>query len=160
MFLNCGVGEVSWESPLDCKEIKPVNLKGNQFWIFIGRTDTEAEIPILWPPDAKSWLIRKDPDAGKDWRQGEKRAAEDEMVGHEFEQTLGDSEGQGSLACCSPWGHKELDTTERLNNNNNNNISSWLLGNGPSSMKSNIYVQFPYWPNCFQIISWIRGQVK
>ena len=99
------------ESPLDCKEIKPVNSKGNQPWIFIGRTDSKAEAPILWPPDAKNWLIRKDSDAGKDWRQEEKGATEDEMVGwhrrlngHEFDQTLGDSEGQGSLACCSPWG--------------------------------------------------------
>ena len=102
--------EKTLESPLDCKEIKPVNPKGNQPWIFIGRTDAEA--PILWSPDSKNQLIGKDPDAGKDWRQKEKGAAEDEMVGwhhrlsgHEFEQTLGDSEGQGSLACCSPWGH-------------------------------------------------------
>ena len=105
------------ESPLDSK-IKPVTLKGNQPWIFTGRTDAEAEAPTLWPPDAKSQLIGKDPDAGKDWRQEEKGAAEDEMVGwhhwlngHEFEQTPGDTEGQGSLACCSPWGHKQLDTT-------------------------------------------------
>ena len=88
------------ESPLDCKEIKLVNSKGNQSWIFPGRTDTEAEAPILWPPDAKSWLIGKDPDAGKDWRQKEKAAVEDEMVGwdhqlnrHEFEETPGDSDG-------------------------------------------------------------------
>ena len=79
-FWTCGVGEDSWES-LDCKEIKPVNPKGNQSWIFIGRTDAEAEAPILWPPDAKSWLIRKDPDARKDWRQEEQRRTEDEMVG-------------------------------------------------------------------------------
>ena len=106
------------ESPLDCKEIKPVNPKGNQTWIFIGRTDAEAQTPILWPPDAKSWLIGKDPDAGKDWRQTERGMTEDEMVGwhhwpkgHEIEQALGDSEGQGGLASCSPWGHKESDTT-------------------------------------------------
>ena len=105
---------------LDCKEIKPVNPKGNQSWIFIGRTD--AETPILWPPDAKSWLIWKDPDAGKDWRQEEKGMTEDEMVGWrhqlngcEFEQAPGVGDGQGGLVCCSPWGHKELDTTERLN---------------------------------------------
>ena len=92
------------ESPLDCKEIKPVNSKGNQSWIFIGRTDAEAEGPILWPPDAKNWLIGKNPDAGKDWRQEEKGTTEDEMVGwhpqlngHEFEPALGDGEGQGSL---------------------------------------------------------------
>ena len=108
-------------SPLDYKEMKPVHSKGNQSWIFIGRTDAEAETLILWPPDVKNWLIRKDPDAGKHWRQ-KKRRTEDEMVGchhwldgHEFEQPPGVGEGQGSLACCSPWGHKESDTTERLN---------------------------------------------
>ena len=97
------------ESPLDCK-IKLVTPKGNQPWIFIGKTDAEAEAPILWLPDVKSWLIRKDPDAGKGWRQEKKGMTEDEMVGwhhwlneHEFEQTLGDSEGQRSLACCSLW---------------------------------------------------------
>ena len=121
MLLNCGVGENSWEC-LDCKEIQSVHLKGNQSWIFIGRTDPEAEAPILWPPDAKNWLTGKDPDAGKDWRQEEKGMTEDEMVGwqhwlngHEFEQTLGDSEGQGDLVCCSPRGCRELDTTEQLN---------------------------------------------
>ena len=98
--------EKTLESPLDCKEIKPVNRKGNRPWIFIGRTDVEAETPILWPPDAKSQLIGKDPDAEKDWGQEEKGMMEDEMVGwhhwlngHDFEQTQGDSEGQGSLAC-------------------------------------------------------------
>ena len=110
------------ESPLDCKEIQPVHPKGNQSWIFIGRTDAEAETPILWPPEAKNWLIWKDPDAGKDWRQEEKGMTEDETVGwnywlygHEFEQALGVGDGQGSLSCCSPWDHKESDTTERLN---------------------------------------------
>ena len=110
------------DSPSDCKEIKPVNLKGNQPWIFTGRTDAEVEAPVLWPPDAKSRLIGKDPDAGIDWGQEEKGATEDEMVGwchwlngHEFEQTQGDSEGQGSLAWCSSWGCKESDTTEWLN---------------------------------------------
>ena len=111
--------EKNLESPSDSKEIKPVHPKGNQPWIFIGRTDAEA--PILWPPDMKSWLIGKDPDAGKDWGQEEKGMTEDKMVGHwldghEFEQTLGDSEGQGGLACCSPGGHKESNMTERLNN--------------------------------------------
>jgi len=107
--------EKTLESPLDCKEIKPVNPKGNQSWIFIGRTDAEAKAPILWPPDAKSWLTGKDPDTGKDWGQ-EKETTKDEMVGwyhrlngHEFEQTPGDGEGQGSLAYCSPWGRKESD---------------------------------------------------
>ena len=114
--------EKTLENPLDCKEIQLVHPKGNQSWIFIGRTDAEAETPILWPPDAKNRLIWKDPDAGKDWRQEEKGTTEDEMVGwhhrlkgHEFEQAPGAGDGQGSLVCCSPWGHKESDTTEQLN---------------------------------------------
>ena len=101
--------EKTLESPLNCKKIKPVNPRGNQLWIFMGRTDVEAETPILWPPDAESQLTGKDSAAGRDWRQQDKRMTEDEMVrwhhrhkGQEFEQTLGDSEGQGSLACCSP----------------------------------------------------------
>ena len=105
--------EKTLESPLDCKEIQPVHPKGNESWIFIGRTDAEAEIPVRWPPDAKNWLIGKDPDAGKDWRQEEKGMTEDEMVGwhhqldgHEFEQALGVGDGQGSLVCCSPCGTK------------------------------------------------------
>ena len=113
------------ESPLDSKEIKLVNPKGNQSWIFIARIDAGAETPILWPPDGNSQLTGKDHDAGEDWKQEEKGTTEDEMAGwhhrldgHEFEQTLRDSEGQGSLACCSPWGHKESDTNELLNNNN------------------------------------------
>ena len=117
------VFEKTLESPLDCKEIQPVHSKGDQSWIFIGRTDAEAETPILWPPDAKSWLIGKDPDDGKDWRQEKKGMTEDEMVewhhwlnGHEFEQTPGVGDGQGSLACCSPRGCKESDMTEQLNN--------------------------------------------
>ena len=102
------------ESPLDCKEIKPVNLKENQSWIFIGRTDAEVEKPIFWPPNVKNWLIGKDPDARKDWRQEEKGTTEDEMVGwhhwlngHELEQAPGVDDGQKSLSCCSPWGRKE-----------------------------------------------------
>ena len=112
--------EKTLESHLDCKENQPVNPKGNWFWIFIGKTDAETEAPILWPPDAKNWLIWKDPDAGKDWKQEEKGTAE--MVGwhhwlneHESEQTLGVDDGQGGLACCSPWGCKESDMTEWLN---------------------------------------------
>ena len=108
--------EKTLESSFDCKEIKSASPKGNQPWIFIGRTHAETEALILWPTDAKNWLIGKDPDAGKDWRQEEKGMTEDEMVGwhhwlggHELEQTLQDSEGQGSLVCCSPWGHKESD---------------------------------------------------
>ena len=110
--------EKTLESPLDYKEIKPVKPKRDQSWIFIERTDAEAEALILWPPDGKSWLIWKDPDAGKDWRQTKKVKAVDEMVrqhhqlnGHESEQTLGDGGGQRNLACCSPLGCKELDTT-------------------------------------------------
>ena len=116
--------EKTLESTLESKEIKPVNPKGSQSWIFIGRTDAEAEYPILWPPDVKNWLIGKDPDAGKAWRQ-EKRLKKDKMVGwyhrldgHEFEQAPGDDEGQGSLVWCRTWGHKELDTTDWLNNSN------------------------------------------
>ena len=114
--------EKTLESPLDGKEIQPVHPKGDQSWVFIRRTDVEAETPILWPPDAKDWLTGKEPDAGKDWHQEEKGSREDEMVGwhhwldgHEFEQVLGVDDGQGNLACYSLWGHKELDTTERLN---------------------------------------------
>ena len=110
------------ESPLDCKEIKPVNPKRNQSQILIERTDAEAETLILWPTDAKNWLIGKDPGAGKDWRQEKKGMTEDKMVGwyhwlnaHEFEQAPGVGDGLGSLEHCSPWGHKESDTTERLN---------------------------------------------
>ena len=130
--------EKTLESPLDCKEIQPVNPKGNQSWVFIGRTDAEAEAPILWPPDVKSWLIGKDPDAGKDWRQEEKGITEDEMVGwhhwlngHEFEQTPGNS-GQESLVCCSRWNCKELDMTLWLNNNNSKErrVSSLLWRSG------------------------------
>ena len=110
--------EKTLESPLDLKEMKPLNPKGNQPWLFIERTDAEAEAPILWPPDAKSWHTGKDSDAGKDWGQEEKGTTEDKTVGwhhwlneHESEQTPGDSEGQGSLGCCSPWGSRELDMT-------------------------------------------------
>ena len=121
MLLNCGVGEDSWES-LGQKEIQPVYPKGDQSWMFFGRTDVEAETPILWPPDVKSWLNGKDPDAGKDWRQEEKGTTEDEMVGwhHRFDGhgsgwTLGVGDGQGGLVCCGSWGCKESYMTERLN---------------------------------------------
>ena len=118
----CGVLEKTLESPLDCKEIQPVHPKGNQSWIFTEKTDAEAEALILWPCYAKNWLIRKDLDAGKDWRQEEKGMTEDEMVGwhhwlneHEFEQAQGVGYGQGSPACCRPWGYKESDITEQPN---------------------------------------------
>ena len=121
MLLNCGVGKDS-ESPLDCKEIQPVHPKGDQSWVFIGRTDVEAETPILWPSDAESWLIWKDPDVGKCWGQEEKGTTEDEMAGwhhlldgHEFEWTPGVGDEQGGLAYCDSWGRKESDTTEWLN---------------------------------------------
>ena len=114
--------EKTLESPLDCKEIKPLNPRGNQSWIFIARTDVEAETPIVWPPDAKSWVFGKDPDAVKDWRQEGKGMTEDEMAEwhhrlnrHEFEWTLEVGDGRGGLMCCNSWGHKESDTTERLN---------------------------------------------
>ena len=114
--------EKTLESPLDCKEIQPVHPEGDQSWVFIGRTDAEAETPILWLPDAKSSLIGKDSDAGRDWGQEEKGTTEDEMVrwhqrfnGHEFGWTPGVGDGQGGLACCGSWGSKESDTTERLN---------------------------------------------
>ena len=121
MLSNCGAGE---DSILDCKEIESVHPKGNQLWIFVGRTDAEAEVPTLWLPDVKSQLIEKDSHAGKDWRQEEKMVTEDEMVGwhhrldgHEFEWTPAVGDGQGGLVCCSPWGLKELNMFEQLNNN-------------------------------------------
>ena len=133
--------EKTLESPLDCKEIPPVHPKGDQSWVFIGRTNADAETPILWPPDMKSWLIWKDPDAGKDWGQ-EKGTTEDELVGwhhqldgHGFGQTLGVGDGQGGLVCCNSWGRKESDTTEWLNwtelnsaykvNKQGDNIQPW-----------------------------------
>ena len=114
--------EKTLKSPLDCKEIQSVNPKGNQSWIFIGRIDAEVETPILWPPGAKNWLTGKDPDDGKDGRQEEKGTTEDNMAGwhhwldaRESEWTPGVGDGQGGLAWCNSWGHKESDTTERLN---------------------------------------------
>ena len=115
------VQEKTLESLFHCKEIKLINPKGNQSWIFIGRTDAEAEVPILWPLHVKGWLTGKDPDAGQDWSQEKKRVTEDEMIGwqhqlnrHEFQQALG-VDGQRSLVCCSPWGHKQSDTSKWLN---------------------------------------------
>ena len=126
--------EKTFESPWDCKEIQPVNPKGNQSWIFTGRTDAEAETLIFWPSDAKNWLTGKDPDTRKDWRQEKKGTTEDEMVGwyhqlygHEFEQAPGVGDGQGSLVCCSPWGRKELDMTEWLNWLKDAKASKWQV---------------------------------
>ena len=109
------------ESPLDCKEIQSVHSEGDQPWDFFGRNDAKAEAPVLWPPHAKSWLIGKDSDAGRDWGQEEKRMTEDEMAGwhhwldgRESEWTPGVGDGQGGLACCDSWGRKESDMTERL----------------------------------------------
>ena len=130
MLLNCGVGEDSWESlglqgdnnQSILKYIQPVHSKGDQPWVFFGRTDAKAETLVLWPPHAKSWLIGKDSDARRDWGQEEKGMTEDEMAGWhhrlngcDFEWTLGVGDGQGGLACCNSWGRKELDMTERLN---------------------------------------------
>ena len=124
MLLNYGV-----ESPLDCKEIQPVHSKKDQSWVFYERTDAKAETPILWPPDAKSWLLGQDSDAGRDLGQEEKGMTEDEMAGwhhqldgHEFEWTPGVGDGQGGLGCCDSWGCKESDMTERLNWNLNDKI--------------------------------------
>ena len=121
------------KSPLDCKRIQPVNPKVSQTWIFIGRIDGEAETQILWPPDVKNWPLGKEPDPGKDWRWEEKETIEDEMVGwhhwlgaREFEQALGVGDGQGSLAYCSPWGHKESDTDEWLNWTDGCRLSLWM----------------------------------
>ena len=123
----------TFENPLDSK-IKPVNPKGNQLWIFIGRTDAEAKAPKLWPHGAKNWVVGKDPNAGKDSGQEEKGATENEMIvwlhrlnGHESEQTPGHTDGQGNLVCCSPWGCKELDMIWRLNNNK---IKATLINHG------------------------------
>ena len=123
-----------WRRLLDCKEIQPVHSKGDQSWVFFGRTDTEAETPILWPPHAKSWLIGKDSDAGRDWGQEEKGMTDNEIAGwhhqlngHEFEWTPGVGDGQGGLVCCNSWGLKELDTNEWLNWTELNHNLAWLF---------------------------------
>ena len=122
MLLNCGVGEDNLETPLDCKEIQPVHSKGDQSWVFFGRNDAKAETPVLRPPHAKSWLIGKDSDAGRDWGQEENGTTEDEMAGRhhrldgcQCEWTLGVGDGQGGLVCWDSWGRKESDATEWLN---------------------------------------------
>ena len=141
--------EKTLESPLDCKEIQPVHPKGDQSWVFLGRYDAKAETPVLWPPHAKSWLIGKDSDAGRDWGQEEKGMTEDEMAGwhhwfdgHESEWTPGVGDGQGGLVCCDSWGRKKSHTTERL-------IWSDVLGTmlpaGPTKMNKDLNSKF-----CFQ----------
>ena len=128
--------EKTLKSHLDCKEIYPVNPKGNQSWVFIGRTEAEAAAPILWPPHVKSQLNRKNPDAGKDWGQEEKGTIEDEMVGwrhwcneHEYEHTQGDGEGQGRMACCSSWSHSQTWLSNWTTNNHFKAclLQSWLF---------------------------------
>ena len=142
--------EMTLESPLDYKEIQPVHPKGDQSWVFIGRTDIEAETPILWPLDAESWLIWKDPDAGKDWGQEEKGMTKDEMVGwhhwhngHGFGWTLGVGDGQGGLVCCGSWCRKESDTTERLNWTASD-ISTCQHNAGESSFQPKISLFLPH----------------
>ena len=143
MLLNCGVGEDSWES-LDFKEIQPVHSKGDQSWVFFGRTDAKAETPVLWSPEAKSWLIGKDPDAGRYWGQKEKGTTEDEMAGwhhrldgHEFEWTLGGGDGQEGLACCNSWVAK---SRTRLSDWTELNFSKYLVGFPSGSVVNNPYV--------------------
>ena len=127
--------EKTLESPLDCKEVQPVHPKGDQSWVFIGRTDVEDEMPILWPPDVKSWLIWKDCDAGKDWGQEETGITEDEMAGwhhwldgHGFGWTPGVGDGQGSLVCCGSWARKESDDwVAELNWHTYLNIHIWQM---------------------------------
>ena len=134
--------EKTLDSPLDCKEVQPVNPKVNQFWIFIGRNDADVETPVLGPPNEKNWLTEKDSDAGKDSRQEEKGTTEDEMFrwphcldGHGFEQALGIGDGQGSLACCSSWCHKESD------------MSEWLKWSPPNYFTNNSFQQGDVWDN-------------
>ena len=169
MLLNCGVWEDAWES-LGLQGDPTSPSKGNQSWIFIGRTDAEAETPILWPPDANSWLIGKDSDAGRDWGQEEKGTTEDEMAGwhhrlngHEFGWTLGAGDRQGGLVCCDSWGRKNSDTTEQLNwtelklhkcihawkptQSCNENLCTSLNANEPSTLKS-LKIRYYFWvPN-------------
>ena len=145
--------EKTLESPLDCKEIQPAHPKGDQSWVLIGRTEVEAETAILWPPDAKSWLIGKDPDAGKDWGQEEKGTTEDEMAGwhhqldgREFEWTPGVGDGQGGLACCGSWGCRESDTTEWLNwsglsSGNQGLVSGLTWGGSPGWEVTSVYAR-------------------
>ena len=152
MLFNC-VLEKTLESPLDCKEIQPVHHKGDQSWVFIGGTGFEAETSILWPPDAKSWHIGKDPDVGKDWGQEEKGMTEGEMIGwhhqlngHEFGWTLGVGDEQAGLACCDSWSHKVLDTTEWLNWTDDVNCGFlWMLTGWESLLIYLVYLVCLSW---------------
>ena len=147
--------ENTLESPSDCRKIKPVSPKGNQPWIFIRRTDAEVEAPKLWPPGVNSRLIGKHPDAGKEWKLEDKAATEDDMVGwhhwlsgQEFEQTLGDTEGQGSLVYCRPWGRKESEMTEWLNTITTNN--KWVTWTTPGSSALSSSFELLNWTCAFQ----------
>ena len=149
--------EKTLESPLDCKEMQPVHSKGDQSWVFFGRTDAKAETPLLWPPHAKSWLIGKDSDAERDWGQEEKGTAEDEMAGwhhrldgHEFEWTLGAGNGQRGLAFCDSWSHKESDMAELLN---------WLVFKERISNVEHIFYEIIFQVN-FQNCSTIKIVIK
>ena len=152
------------ESPFNSKEIKPVNAKGNQSWIFTGKNDAKAEIPIIWPPDVKNWLLRKDPDAGKAWRQEKKGMTEEEMLGwhhqlngHEIEQSLGVCDGQGRLACCSPWGPKESDTIEWLNWTENHHIMLILCHRTKGKLKLYLWCEKEHLAPMQTIHLWKRG---
>ena len=149
--------EKTLESPLDCKEIQPVHPKGDHPWVFIWGTDVEAETPILWSPDAESWLIWKDPHVGRDWGQEEKGMTEDEMVGwhhwhngHGFRWTLGVGDGQGGLACCGSWGRKEWDTTKQLNWTEFPSVDSQSLKNALKFLdeRSHMVCEFIHYESC------------
>ena len=161
--------EKTLESPLDCKEIQPVHPKGDQFWIFIGRTDAEAETPILWPPHVKNWLIWKDPDAEKDWRWEEKGITEEmagwhhQLNGYEFEQALGVGDGQGGLVCCIPWDLKESDTTVWLNWTELNMMlnylpalkKKWEIFEKVKEFGMNVSLFVPTWQQLVAKSSWV-----
>ena len=140
--------ERTLESHVDSKKIQPVNPKGNQSWIFTGRTDAKGQTPVLWPPDVKGWLSGKDSNAGKDWGQGREGDWQrmrwfdgiTDSMDSESEQTLGDSEGQGSPECCSPWGHKESDTTQQVNNNKSRLHHKIMMGSFNSSLLQNDFL--------------------
>ena len=150
--------EKTLETPLDCKNIQAVHSKGGQSWVFIGRTDAKAETLVLWPPHAKSWLLGKDSDAGRDWGQEEKGTTEDEMAGWHhrldglgFGGTLGLGDGQGGLACCNSWDHKESDTTEWLNwTDGDFCVSSWLMF--PWSPNFSDVLKFWIWASCLWVL--------